>query len=63
MLGVSFGGSNNSTNTVNVKNESEGEKVPNFVWNATRKFRLTDWHNIFQQLVLNHLAMKTWTLF
>jgi hypothetical protein len=31
MLGVSFGGSNNSTNTVNVKNESEGEKVPNFV--------------------------------
>jgi hypothetical protein len=46
-----------------VKNESEGEKVPNFVWNATRKFRLTDWHNIFQQLVLNHLAMKTWTLF
>jgi hypothetical protein len=30
MLGVSFGGNKNSTNTINVKNESEREKLPNF---------------------------------
>jgi hypothetical protein len=58
MFGVSFGGNNNSTNSINVKNESEGEKITIF-FNATRIFRLMDWYKIFQQPVLNHLPTKT----